>query len=212
MIDVIIPTCKTQPEIADLAAEIVRTAGCSIHGVATCQSVSAAANRNWGLDHVQHADLCVIMVDDDVCEFPQGWAVKLWATLMDKDDRTGCMMASARLLNPDHTLGPMLREPPPIMSAGLTVAKSLPTACIATAVGRLRFDENFIGSGWEDDDWCAQLRQKYPKGTFIINEDVRVVHRNEMKNQGFIKGQGPVPGGNFEKNQAYYESKWGERC
>jgi len=211
MIDVIIPTCKTQPEIAALAAEIVRTAGCSIHGSATCQPVSAAANRNWGLDRVQHDDLCVIMVDDDVCEFPEGWARKLWATLMDKDDRTGCMMVSARLLNPDRTPGPMTGEPPPTTDAGWTVAKRLPTACIAFRNDGLRFDENFVGSGFEDDDFCAQLRERYPDGTFLINEDVRVVHRNEMKNQGFVKGQGPVAGGNFEKNQAYYESKWGKR-
>lgn len=206
MIDVIIPTCKTQPEIADLAAEILRTAGCSVRLIPTCEPLSAAINRNFGLCEM-HGHWG-IMVDDDVCEFPQGWALKLSTTVLTNNT---CVLVSARLMNEDGTPGPMTGEPPPAANAGLTVAKRLPTACIAFLNDGLRFDENFVGSGWEDDDFCAQVRQKYPAGKFIINEDVRVVHKNNMTNQGFIKGVGPVPGGNFEKNQAYYESKWGKR-
>ncbi len=206
MIDIIIPTCKTQPEIADLAAEILRTADCSARVILTGEDVSAAANRNLGLN--QATSEYVIMVDDDVCEFPLGWVHQLIDVFL---LNRFCIMASARLLNEDGTPGPMLRNGPPGPIGGWMHVDALPTACVAFRNNGLRFDENFVGSGFEDDDFCAQLRQKHPNGGFIINEDVRVVHRNEMKNQGFIKGQGPVPGGNFEKNQAYYESKWGKR-
>jgi len=208
MIDVIIPTCKTAQATAPQVDAILDTAGCLAKIFVTCEPTwSAAQNRNLGL---KSADLdIVVMVDDDVCEFPPGWLYHLTGTLETEHE---CVLVSARLLNEDGTPGPMTGEPPPTASTGLTVAKRLPTACIAFRNDGLRFDENFVGSGFEDDDFCAQLRQKYPTGTFIINEDVRVVHKNEMKNQGFIKGKGPVPGGVFEKNQAYYESKWGERA
>ncbi len=206
MIDVIIPTCKTQLSLAYELHDMLVADGCRARVRATCQQGSAAYNRNWGLNQAT-AD-CVIMVDDDVCQFPAGWVHQLADVLL---LNPYCIMVSARLMNDDGTLGPMLRNGPPGPLGGWTYVDALPTACIAFRNDGLRFDENFIGSGWEDDDFCAQLRRKYPKGTFIINEDVRVVHRNEMKNQGFIKGKGPVPGGNFEKNQAYYESKWGKR-
>ena len=203
MIDVIIPTCKTQPEIACQQQEMLDTAGYLARITATCQQGSAAYNRNYGLGKT-FCDV-VIMVDDDVCNFPPKWAWDLIATLEIISD---CVLVSARLMNEDGTPGPMTGEPPPTADTGLTVATRLPTACVAFRNDGLRFDESFVGSGWEDDDFCAQLRRKYPKGKFVINEDVRVVHKNEMKQQGFIKGKGPVPGGNFEKNQAYFEKKW----
>lgn len=207
MIDVIIPTCKTSWEIRYLM-ESMRPVepGACVRIAGTCQQGSAAHNRNYGLTRAT-SDV-VIMVDDDVCEFTEQWANHLGNVL---HSNPRCAMVSARLLNEDGTPGPMLREPPPTVNTGLTVARSLPAACVAFHNDGLRFDENFVGSGWEDDDFCAQLRGRYPGCLFLIDEDVRVVHRNEMKNQGFIKGQGPVPDGNFEKNQAYYESKWGKR-
>ncbi len=206
MIDVIIPTCKTQPEIADLAAEIVRTADISVRVFPTCKPASAAANRNLGLN--QASGDIVIMVDDDVCKFPLNWISDLIKPL---ETEVRCVLVSARLMNADGTPGPMTGEPPPTAGIGLTIATRLPTACIAFHNDGLRFDENFVGSGWEDDDWTAQLRERYPDSLFLINEEVRVVHHNEMKNQCFTKGVGPVPSGNFEKNRAYYESKWGKR-
>lgn len=166
---------------------------------------SASVNRNVGLE-VAVSDL-VIMVDDDVTKFPPLWDSLLLRPLREHPE---CVMVSARLMNADGTSGPMLGLPPPTKDSGWTEVseRKLLTACCAFPNDGLRFDENFLGSGFEDDDFCAQLRQKYPDGTFLINEDVRVVHLNSMRNQGFIKGVGPVPGGNFEKNKAYYEKKW----
>ncbi|KKK62254.1 hypothetical protein LCGC14_3006180, partial [marine sediment metagenome] len=169
----------------------------------TSQDASAAVNRNRGLEEAE-SDL-VVMVDDDIECLPQGWGKALVDVLRENPD---CVTVSARLMNPDGTPGPMLRNPPPTKDTGLTIAGALLTACAAFRNDGLRFDENFLGSGFEDDAYCFCLREKYPNGIFLINEGVRVIHRNEMKNQGFIKGVGPVPGGNFEKNRAYYESKW----
>jgi GT2 family glycosyltransferase len=208
VIDIIIPTCKSYREIADQVRDMLQTADTVLRIVPTCRGVSAACNRNIGLEAAT-ADI-VIMVDDDVSGFPPMWDLQLVSVLRSNPQ---CVMVSARLMNPDGSPGPMLRLGPPTKASGLTVAKdrALVTACCAFRNDGLRFDENFLGSGFEDDDYSAQLREKYPGGTFLVNEDVRVVHHNTMTNQGFIKGQGPVPGGNFEKNRAYYEEKWRTR-
>lgn len=204
MIDIIIPTCKSHHEIADQVRQMCLTCDSIFRITPTCRDVSSPCNRNAGLE-LARSDI-VIMVDDDVCEFPLGWDLRLVLALR---AQPRCVKVSARLMNPDGTPGPMLRNPPPTKDTGLTEANGLPTACTAFRNDGLRFDENFVGSGFEDNDFCNQLMDKYPDGMFLIHEGVRVVHRNEMKNQGFTKGVGPVPGGNFEKNRDYYERKWG---
>ncbi len=47
----------------------------------------------------------------------------------------------------------------------------------------LPFDEGFIGSGWEDDAICHDLKTKFSKSKIIINNKVRLIHLNEQKNQ-----------------------------
>ena len=49
-------------------------------------------------------------------------------------------------------------------------------------------------------DFCARLRGLHPKGEFVVNTAVRVVHRNEMKGQGVV----------FDQNKAAYARTWGK--
>jgi len=139
------------------------------------------------------------MIDDDISNFPVAWDVTLANTL---EAMPECVMVSARLMTPRNKPGLMLGHPPQLLEGQLweVPSRELPTACIAIRRNELRFDEEFVGSGWEDTCYCAQLRQRYPDGKFIINSHVKVVHHNEMKNQG---------GDIFEKNKAHYISKWG---
>jgi len=138
------------------------------------------------------------MLDDDVTGLPQDWVVKL-VDLMERN--SNCVMTSPQLMNADGSFGFMLGFPQR-RSFGESVVelRELPTACIAVRENALRFDENFVGSGWEDTDYCAQLRQEYPEGTWMICHDVRVVHTHEMKNQRE----------HFMRNKAVYLAKWGK--
>ena len=78
-------------------------------------------------------------------------------------------------------------------------SRKLLTACIAIGNDGLRFDEHFLGSGFEDDDFCMQLREKYPDGIWLILHDVKVIHTNEKKNQA-------AP---WLHNRRHFETKWG---
>jgi len=197
-IDIIIPTIRTREEIAPLVAEIERTAGCDVRVIATCQQVSAAKNRNIGLD-LSTSDP-VIMVDDDMEQFPQGWAVRLCEVLA---ERPNCVMASPQLASPKGGAGCMMGGHA-IRRDGITSAqqRKLPTACVAIRRNPIRFDEAYIACGWEDDDYCAQLRLANPDAEFLVRHDLWIVHRNEAKGQF---------GENWKINEAYFMNKWIDR-
>lgn len=197
MLDVVIPTLKIQSEIEPLVQEIHATAGTDVRIYATCQQVSASKNRNLGLNWVQSDPF--VMLDDDITGFPQNWVIDLVATLLRKPDR---MVVSPQLMKPDGTFGFMMGAAFK-KTSGLSVACGiLPTACLVLRKTEIRFDENFIGSGFEDNDYCDQLRLAYPKARFIINHNVQVIHLNECKNQH---------GEYWKYNKKYYEQKWNKQ-
>lgn len=190
-IDIIIPTCK--PEVNAQIEEIKRF-NPEINIIATCQQMSASRNRNRGLQDSE-SDL-VIMMDDDMTGFYEGWIddlLMLWT-----DDM---VMMSARLLEPDRSLAYMLSENNDLSKPIITIEKGeLPTACIMFKNDGTRFDNQFIGSGFEDNDFCLQLQEKYPEKRFVINNKCQLIHNNEKKNQG---------GKYWNHNKLYFNNKWG---
>lgn len=193
--DVIIPTCRTKEDVAPLVAEIHATAGIPVNVIATCQPVSAAKNRNLGLEWANSSDLR-IMLDDDITGLPYGWVRDLIHVLVDDPK---CVMVSPQLLNPDRTWATYMMGRSQDRTAGLSVVEGphLLTACIAIRRDELRFDEGFLGSGFEDNDYCNQQNVKYPGCVRKINHDVQVIHRNEMKQQRE----------HWDHNKAYYLAK-----
>jgi len=193
---IIVPTCKTRDQVEPLLEEIRGTAQGQYDLVATCTDASAAANRNLGLAAARGN--VVVMVDDDVTGYAMGWNTRLVHVLRSDP---GCVMVSAQLLTADGTPGQMLGNPQP-RAAGLQVVprRELPTACIAIRNDGTRFDERYVGSGWEDTDFCRRLAEIYPDGTFVVRHDVRAVHLNEQKRQGE----------NFVANKRRFEEVWGK--
>ena len=196
--DIIIPTMKSASELASMVEEIQITAGLPVQVIVTDQQASASVNRNYGLDHTTSDP--VLMVDDDCEKFPQGWAAKLIAVL---EEHPKCVMVSPQLAAPNGQPGCMMGGCQ-IRRDGVTEARErkLPTACVAVRRNALRFDIDLIGSGFDDDCYCASLRMMLPDALFLVCHDVWIVHRNETKNQH---------GHFWEHNRAVYEKKWGKR-
>ena len=69
--DIVIPTCKKREEVEPLIKEIRATATGDFRVFASCQPIYAAANRNICLNQVE-SDY-VVMIDDDITDFPSGW-------------------------------------------------------------------------------------------------------------------------------------------
>jgi hypothetical protein len=162
---------------------------------------SASVNRNFGLDKVVTKEF--IMLDDDIEGFHPTWTDR-FAQHMWYNEKIVCM--TARLLNPDGSWGPMMGNNNDYTSRHARAGKSgyngytrLPTACLILKKNHLRYDEGYIGSGYEDTDMMNQLNILYPDGEFHINNDVKLTHLNEQKSQG---------GKFFDHNKEHYLSKY----
>ena len=201
-VDICIPTMRVWDEIQSQIKEIERTVGVPHKLIASCHPLSAACNRNICLD--QATSPIIITVDDDVTGFFPGWDELLIAPLL--ADLDVCMVA-ARLLDQDGSIQETCLETKrlkpdwlPITPRGNAV---MPSAAIAFRNLGLRYDEHYIGSGWEDTDFCHQYLQ-LPNGPskFVCVNTCKLVHLHEQKMQG---------GRFWEVNSKYFSKKWGVR-
>ncbi len=210
MIDIIIPTNKEYHKITRMITRMKNTISSEFRICPTCFKTSAPVNRNYGL--IQAKSDIVIMVDDDIKGYYPGWADELVKPLEDP----AIIMVSARLMDNKTKPGVMMDikpdfskpvvDVPDFYSINDTVentqrvVKAVPSAAIAFRNDGTRFDENYIGAGFEDTHFCFELCCKYPSGRIVINNNCKLIHKNEMKNQ--LNGQLSV-------NQAYFRQFWG---
>ena len=194
-VDIIIPSIKTEIELAPRICDMEgHSYGCRT--ILALSPGSAAHNRNLGLE--QAMTEYVIMIDDDIRGWHYGWWAAMIKPLIEDED---VEMVSARLVNFDGTPAAMMA--PGNQDNAMCEVMKLPTAAVAFRNDGIRFDEAYIGSGFEDDDFCMQLRQRNPHAKFIINNTVRLIHENEMKNQG---------GEFWEANQTTFNRKWAKHA
>lgn len=204
-VDILIPTLSSLADLSAQIESIQRTRATTGAVIASCRPGSASENRNRCL--AEATSEIVIMLDDDIEGFFPRWDVALIAPLLLRED---VAMVAARLMSPkdpsqpafmctgEHGHGYDLTASTVGIPIGLRTA--LPTACVAFRRAGATFDEGFIGSGFEDNDFCLALQRRMPGGVFLVNNECRLIHRNEAKNQR---------GAFWAHNQAHYERKWG---
>ena len=191
--DIIVPSCKTEERLSEFIGILSHNSRpCKI--IVTCMEASASVNRNYGLS--QATSPIVIMVDDDTAGFYPGWWQEMVNAL--ENDFYNISLVSARLITANGQLAPMMHGSPCVDYAIVPV-KYAPSACIAFRNDGLRFNEGYIGSGYEDTDFCEQIKVKYPDKNIVINNRVKIIHHNEQKNQH---------GEYYVHNKALYESLW----
>lgn len=190
-IDIVIPTCKNLAEIQDQILAIQKnTSEENCLGIwASAKNVSAAKNRNES--HKQGQGEIIVSLDDDISGFYPGWLTEIVRPLLENDF---IRFASARLINPNGQLGFMMTSKKDV-SQNFEFVSRCPTSAFAyrrkdfdSLVNfwnkrSLPFDEGFIGSGWEDDAICHDLKVKFPDAIIAINNKVKLFHKNEQKNQ-----------------------------
>jgi len=178
MIDIIIPTCKEYPEV-EPQIKAIQAVTQSVRVIATCQPVSAAINRNIGLDW--SGSESIIMMDDDITGFYHGWLSDLLMPLILKED---IFIVSARLIQPDGKLTMGAAEGNNEKDFFQAENDRVSTGCVAIRKNPVRFHEGFTGSGYEDTAYCNAIKSKYGPGKIWVNNLCRLTHLNEMKNQG----------------------------
>lgn len=194
---ILIPTYLERDRIADLIAEIeANSPDNTVY--ASCTKASASVNRNLCLDQLRVGETA-IMLDDDIRGFYRGWIADLLVGL----NLPNAVAVSARLLNPDGTFGPTCSRCMKAFPKEIAVKKGrnsvLPTAAIAFVHRGHRFDNAYIGSGFEDSDWMAEYAKADRQAVFVQSNRCALIHLNQMKEQ---KGE------NWRHNESYFFGKW----
>ncbi|MDD4980670.1 MAG: glycosyltransferase family A protein [Candidatus Omnitrophica bacterium] len=189
-IDIIIPSCKTKGLLPLIEEVYATSTGAFNLIIASNPEYSAAKNRNAGL--MLSAAPYVIMVDDDITGLFKGWN-EILISLLEVCPKVS--IVSARLIRKDATPAPMMSSKYDL-GHDYEIVMKIPTACIAFRQTAIRFDENFKGSGFEDDAFCLDMGPK-----IIINNLVKVVHLNEMKRQSQY----------WQENKEYFERTYANR-
>jgi glycosyltransferase involved in cell wall biosynthesis len=127
----------------------------------------------------------VLWLDDDVVFEREGWDTRLWESIRanTKVGLIGIRVKHWQWL--DRT---------PIRPDG-TVEDVCGAVMMTRRIPGVGFDDNYIGSQWEDTDYCFSVR----KAGFDVVQDnsVAVIHYNEEKNR------------DHTHNRAYFNQKWG---
>jgi len=205
MIDVIIPSCKPKSYLLSMIAMYKKLYDenniCNF--IVTGMPVSAAINRNYGLLQSKESNnKYIIMMDDDIGGFSKDWAEILIKPLTEPS-QDEIKLVSARLFTSEYKIAPMMGDTGFDALKSLTsVYKTLLSACIAfrkeDVLDKIWFDENFVGSGFEDTLFCHHLNKLYPESKIVINNECQLIHYHEMKEQG---------GENFYNNKEYFLKK-----
>lgn len=204
IIDILIPSCKNEKEIIPIINSIREHSGNNYRNILfSCADGCAAKNRNIVLDKTD-AEV-VVMIDDDISGFFNGW-IEL---LTEPFNNNEAMLISANLIRRDGSIAIMCSDRTDRQTRKLRRRRrgrnrmilvphgEVPSARIAFRNDGTRFDENYDGSGREDIDFCWQLKHKYPDFKVYIMRECRMVHDNEQKNNNY-----------HIKNMRYFRDKW----
>lgn len=189
---VLIATIRSNDQIRDLIDEIKSTASTNLKLVISSSQSSVAINVNRGLDAADGQ--FILKVDDDITGFSYGWDARLIEPF-GQDANIGAV--AARLLNKDGSVQ-MTCSRNINLHPGWVISERpiVPFCCVALRNDGTRMDENYIGSGYDDGDFCNQLRLKIPHVKFAIHNEVRVIHKHEQKNA------------QLNKNSVFFRNKW----
>jgi glycosyltransferase involved in cell wall biosynthesis len=186
-IDIIIPTYRKLDILQNLITEIEYNTPENHRLICTCQPLSAAKNRNYGLSFANSE--IIVMCDDDIIRFYSGWLTNLiYPMLKDKN----IIMCSARLLDKNknrcNNMGMVggndnYQEIQSAINHNNIQYKRVTTACITFRKNDVRFDEKFQGSGYEDTDWMNSICESFNGMKFIVNNQCELIHKNERKGQ-----------------------------
>lgn len=178
---ILIPSCKNSYDLAQVIIEICRANQYDANQIIyTCRENSAAVNRNicLGLATSEY----VIMVDDDITGFAESphWAQNMILPMIKNEN---ILYVSARLLNEDGSPQMCIGFSKDIFKVPLPRIRIAPAACIAFRNDGTRFNEKFKGGGIEDVSFHHRLKDRYPDKYPVVNNAVRLIHKNEKKNQ-----------------------------
>jgi glycosyltransferase involved in cell wall biosynthesis len=213
-ISITIPTFRQRNEINKMLSDINNTVkNIEFELYASCIKQSAAKNRNDCIDKTS-GDI-IVMMDDDITGFKNGWIETLIKPLIEHYEKYS--IVSSRLKNQDGNFQGLLgdnnvRHPVGHYQTCIHTTQSglqmVASACIAFSradSNRIKdginkpFDENYQAACWEDSDFCMQMRKVLPNKNIIFVNDCQLIHKNAMAGR---------TGEQVRANNVYFNRKW----
>ena len=193
---VIIPCYERGVKLNRTLWSIMQTADMPYRILISEEKQSVAKNRNAALAKVD-TDL-IAQMDDDVI-LPPFWMSKMAAIL----ERDGVGVCAVRMTSPDGTPQNDLAN----LKPGTIVDCTPPGTLFMydrTVVDGCEFDEEYIGSQWEDTDFMMQVKKK---GLLTVaSGDVWILHDQSSVEEGSkMKELSASP---YEANKALFIHKW----
>lgn len=192
-VSIVLPTVHPEEKISGLITEIKNTVYYDLDLIVVSGRNGTTKDFNVGLDRAKGE--FVIMCDDDTESYPKWWD-KTLLDVLEKLEPEGATIVGARLMKLDGVTLSKVNYGNYDLSVEYSQTRTMITACAAWRNTKLRFDENIIGWGWGDTDFCKQLGGK----SYVVNT-VRVIHRNEHKSPSGIRETGAA-------NRIYFLNKW----
>ncbi len=186
---VIIPAYEDTPRLRRAIWSVQQTADLPFELIVAQSKQCVAKNRNAGLARATQ-DL-TFFLDDDVL-LPAGWMSRLAAVLGRAADRGA---VGGHLTFPNGA--PQTRRPD--LRPGELWEVTIPGTCFVYSRARVadqRFDEEYLGSQWEDTDWMWAIQARGLK-TFITG-DVHAVHDHQLAENRWLR-----------ENMQRFLEKWG---
>lgn len=186
--DICIPCWENSVKLDETIANVVESdvrAQMPIKFIISVEKQSVVKNR---LDCLSRSKSSyVLWLDDDIKFQEQGWDWKLYNSLFTNPKRgiTGVNVVHWQAADnrPTRPSGPLLD-----VCGAVMMCRKIPG---------VEFDPKYIGSQWEDTDYCYQVRQA---GYEVVQDNsLWVLHYNEEKNR------------DYTHNRAYFNSKWNTR-
>ena len=182
-LDIIVVSNQLVVELSPLMSELegyIETKNFSLQKIIpTCINASAAVNRNHGLK--QSDSDFVIMVDDDIYGYYHNWIDDLLTPVVLNKKA----YISARLMRPDGTQGIMMDDGKSDVKTPLLSVLGIPTSAVGfyrRLTENISFNEDYIGSGFEDTQFCIEMRE-LAGAEVLINNKCKLIHVNERKSQ-----------------------------
>lgn len=138
-------------------------------GVAENRNICLRKNKN---DYI-------IFIDDDLYDYPLGWDCILIEKL--KSDNN-ILMIAPRLFNMDGSIQNTVSKCPDVTTSYIKV-DYLPGACFAYKKNDIFFNEKYKMWGVEDIEFELIMKQKNKSGYFLLCNEVKIKHKNEMKRE-----------------------------
>jgi glycosyltransferase involved in cell wall biosynthesis len=210
LISITIPTIKD--DVQDQIDLIEKNTDKDINWelVVVQNKASASINRNLCIERAK-GDV-IVMIDDDIFGFYDGWIKCFISPMINNPDKIS--MITPRLINKEGVLSGQLGDngkkviPEEDYTTAIhtdeTKLNIIGSSCIAFFKNDIRFDEGYPGATYEDGDFCMQFNKAFPEKKIVINNKCKMIHLDEGKGRKNKKGEN-IP----SYNKKFFATKWG---